>query len=102
MKKPIEEIKGLIEEANINAKNLYDDNWAAIHYAVHESYFEAVKLLLAAGALLEARTLSSRTPLHLACRRGDSPIIMLLVSKGASITATDRDMNTPLHYICEQ
>lgn len=90
------------DDVDANAKNIFDDGWTALHYAAHEGYFEAVKLLIESyNAIIDARTSFNKTPFHLACRRGFSDIIQFLMSKGANTSVVDRDGCTPLHYLCE-
>lgn len=64
-------------------------------------YTEVVRILLENGANIEAKTSMSRTPLHIACMRGNMPIVEILVENNANINTTDNDFNTPLHYVCE-
>lgn len=97
-------IKDLLkrEDIKVDAKNVFDDGWTALHYAVHEGYFEVVKLLIEQYfAQVDARTTFNKTPFHFACRRGNVDIIKYLIEKGASTSVVDRDGCTPLHYLCE-
>jgi ankyrin repeat protein len=32
-------------DVKVDAKNVFDDGWTALHYAVHEGSYEIVKLL---------------------------------------------------------
>lgn len=107
-KQPIEEIQNLLEcsdedgEIDIDAKNVFEDGWTCLHYAVHESYFPLIKLLIEDfQAEVDTRTIYNKTPFHFACRRGDDQIIKYLLSKGANPSVVDRDGCTPLHYLCE-
>jgi Ankyrin repeats (many copies) len=51
-KQPIDEIQSLLEcseedgEIDIDAKNVFEDGWTCLHYAVHESYFPLIKILI--------------------------------------------------------
>ena len=89
-----------------------------LHLAAFQGYLEIATLLLAAGANLEARDISERTPLHLAARSRCTPrhlaaqsgcgsfhiaawssitTTKLLLSHGADIAARDEQGHTPLH-----
>ena len=87
---------------DVDAKNVFDDGWTALHYAVHEGYLEAVKLLVEKyRAQIDTRSTQNKTPFHLACTLSSSPLILYLLSRGASPCVVDRDGSTPLHYLCE-
>ncbi|KAK5653624.1 hypothetical protein OQA88_8654 [Cercophora sp. LCS_1] len=60
----------------------------------------AARVLLRAGANLEALNDDGRTPLHLAARLGNG-IAQLLIESGASPNVSDREGNTPLHLAVE-
>jgi ankyrin repeat protein len=90
------------QDVNVNTKNIFDDSWTALHYAVHEGYLEVVKILIEQfNATIDARTAFNKTPFHFACRRGNPDVIRYLIEKGANTSVVDRDGCTPLHYLCE-
>ena len=47
--------------------------------------------------VLEAGDEKGNTPMHLACKGGDSNIVNLLTKKGAKTNATNRKKKTPVH-----
>jgi ankyrin repeat protein len=55
-----------------------------------------VRLLLEAGADLEARQTGDWTPLHAAAERGHSAVVELLLEQGADRTAESVSGKTPL------
>ena len=72
---------------------------------------EAVALLLAAGADIEARATylgwrqpngRDMTPLHVAAKRGNAAVFMALLEAGADPTALDIEGKTPLDHAREQ
>lgn len=65
---------------------------AALHYADAE----AVKLLIAAGAEVNARNESGRTPLLLAAAYGNAEAVKVLSAAGAEVNARDKDGETAL------
>ncbi|CDW89321.1 protein kinase domain containing protein [Stylonychia lemnae] len=89
-------------DVKVSQRNIFDDGWTALHYAVHEGNFQVVKLLIEQyKALIDARSSTNKTPFHLACIRGDEFIIRYLLDHSASPHVVDRDGCTPLHYLCE-
>jgi cytohesin len=55
---------------------------------------EVAKVLLKAGAKVDARTISGSTPLHLA---GTAEVAKVLLKAGAKVNARDQNGWTPLH-----
>ena len=53
------------------------------------------------GAIIDARTKNFRTPLHIACLRGNFVVIQTLLIAGADADAKDIDGNTPAHFCSE-
>ncbi len=90
------------KDVDVEAKNVFDDGWTALHYAVHEGMLEVVKLLVEDfSALIDPRTSTNKTPFHLACIRGEEHLIKYLIENGANTQVVDRDGCSPLHYLCE-
>jgi ankyrin repeat protein len=56
------------------------------------------RLLLDAGADLEAKNDSGATALHVAAKSGNSEFAALLIARGAQVNARDKWHNTPLQY----
>ena len=97
-------IKDLLKkrDVDVNAKNIFDDSWTALHYAVHEGLMEVVKILVEEyKAPIDPRSSTNKTPFHLACIRGEEPLLDYLLAHGANPSVVDRDGCTPLHYLCE-
>ena len=55
--------------------------------------------MLAQKAAIDLITTSLRTPLHIACNRGNLKIIQILVEAHANINAQDKDGSTPTHIL---
>jgi ankyrin repeat protein len=60
----------------------------------------AARVLLRAGADVEAKNAKGRTPLQMACRFGHQRLIEELLSRGAQPTAQDNDGWAALHQAC--
>ncbi len=69
-----------------------------VHHLVETAQLHELKKLLAENpsAVNKAERNTLKTPLHLACERGNIQMIDLLISMGANPTARDAHMLTPL------
>ena len=66
------------------------------------SKFNALTLLIDAGAYVNAKDNADRTPLHYAAKRGDYPGAKALLDAGADTAATDKNGRTPADYAAAQ
>ena len=84
--------------------NLSDDNGEApIHIAAGNGNERIVRLLLAAGADVNAAKLvSGHTALHIAAEAGHLKILRILVDAGADVNAELSGGETPLHLAAEK
>lgn len=70
------------------------------HYAARNGHCGVCRLLLEAGASVDAQTRSGEvTPLHRASYSGHINIVSLLIQHGASVCHSDTDGKTPLHKV---
>jgi ankyrin repeat protein len=61
-----------------------------------------VKLLVEEyKASVDPRSVTNKTPFHLACIRGEEQMIRYLLDQKCNTAVVDRDGCTPLHYLCE-
>jgi ankyrin repeat protein len=74
----------------------------ALHDAAGLGNIEAVKVLLASGADVNAINNDGETPLHIAAYSGMPDIAKLLLDAGADINAKTKEGKTPLDYLNEQ
>ena len=71
----------------------------ALHLAAERRYFNIAKMLLEAGADIEANSKYGRTALHLAAYSNDAALTKYLLDAGANIQARGKHEESPLH-IC--
>lgn len=64
----------------------------------NEGDIEAVRLLLEAGAAIEAKKEALMGPLHVAALAGHADVLLVLFQAKADIQAEDQDKKTPLHH----
>ena len=69
----------------------------ALHRACHQGYTECVRMLIEAGAAVEATDDASWTPLHFACSKHRVDCAKLLLEAGANPDAANSRGNTPMH-----
>ncbi len=69
-----------------------------LHMAVQYEDFEAIKQLIAKGAVLNEQNLDGRTPLHYA-KQAD--VVLYLLEQGASPDISDKWGKTLLHYAAQ-
>jgi ankyrin repeat protein len=95
-------VRTLIKQgADVNAAQ--GDGMTALHWAADHGDVEQTRMLIYAGARLEAATRNGNyTPLHLAARSGKASVVKALVDAGANVKATTTSGGaTPLHFAAE-
>lgn len=83
--------------ADIEAYN-HQQGRTILTHAIHLQLIETVRMLLGAGAEIEAREENTLTMLILATVVGEFKIVKMLLEKGADINAQDKKGNTALMY----
>ena len=85
----------LQQKADVNAAQ--GDGATALHWAASNEDLEMVKLLLAAGANVNAATRDGGiTPLFMACTSGNAAIVEALLNAGASANSVKSNGTTAL------
>ena len=74
----------------------------AIYVACEFDHYDAVKMLLNAGAPVDAARDDGATPLYLACRDGKLDIVSLLLERGADVNRVDGNQMNALWVACHQ
>ena len=94
----IEAVRALIADgADVNAA--HGDGMTGLHWAALNGNGEMARLLIDAGATLEAATrLGAHTPLHVAAKEGHGAVVEILVAAGADPAAATETGATPLHF----
>ncbi len=92
----------LRQGADVNAPQ--GDGMTALHWAARYDEVDQARMLIVAGARLEASTRNGNyTPLHLASRAGSARVVKLLLESGANANAaTTTGGSTPLHLAAAQ
>jgi ankyrin repeat protein len=67
-----------------------------LHTAAAKGFADMVKVLLDAGANVEAEGMGKARPLHIAARRNEAAIVGLLLAHGAKVDPRDSEGMTPL------
>ncbi len=87
----------LAEGADVNAAR--GDGMTGLHWAALNGNAEIARLLIGAGAALEAGTrLGAHRPLHVAARAGHGEVVETLVDAGADVAALTETGAVPLHF----
>ncbi len=100
--KPIPDVIKLLVE---NGGNVYlNDNrekWTALHFAARAGHVEIAKILLDAGALIDARDIFGNTPLMRAISafRNRDQMIRFLIQHGADRNASNDSGISPMSLI---
>ncbi len=87
----------LADGADVNAPR--GDGMTGLHWAALNGNAEIARLLIGAGADLDAATrIGAHTPLHVAGREGSGEIVAVLADAGANVAAVTGTGATPLHF----
>ena len=81
-------------EVDLNHQEI--NNCTTLYCAVQEKHADMVQVLIDAGADIEIKTDSGRSPLHVASIEGALATVKMLVKAGADVRATDAKGNTCL------
>lgn len=87
----------LAEGADVNAPR--GDGMTGLHWSALNGSPEIARMLIGAGADLEAATrIGAHTALHVAGREGNGEIVAILAEAGADVEAVTETGATPLHF----
>ena len=87
----------LADGADVNTPR--GDGMTGLHWAALNGNAEIARLLIGAGADLEAVTrIGAHTPLHVAGREGSGEIVAVLSEAGANVAAVTETGAMPLHF----
>ena len=92
---------GLIDGADVNAVAF--DGWTALHLAAFFGHVDAARILVEAGADIQAISANSlrNTPLHAAVAGKHADVALFLLEHGADPHAVDAGGYTPLRMAAE-
>ena len=103
MHRDLPHLRSLLKQgADVNAAQ--GDGMTALHWAATHGDVDEVRMLIAAGARLDATTRNgSYSPLQLAARAGNAPVVKALLDAGANVNAaTSSGGATALHFAAAQ
>ena len=87
----------LVAGADVNAP--HGDGMTGLHWGALNGNAEMARLLIDAGATLEATTrLGAHTPLHVAAKEGHGEVVAILAEAGADVAAATETGAMPLHF----
>ena len=87
----------LAEGADVDAPR--GDGMTGLHWAALNGNAEIARMLVGAGADLEAATrIGAHTALHVAGREGSGEVVAILAEAGANVGAVTETGATPLHF----
>ncbi len=99
-KQPVDHIAALLElGCDVNAADNCD--WIPLHNAAISNHPDAIKLLIAHGAIPDANNTQGCTPLHLAAEFGRTASIAMLLANQATVDEIDGDGKTALQIASE-
>ena len=98
MRDDVEAVRTLLADgADVNAA--HGDGMTGLHWAALNGNAEIARLLIGAGAALEAGTrLGGHTPLHVAARAGHGEVVEVLAGAGGDAAALTETGAAPLHF----
>jgi ankyrin repeat protein len=76
--------------------------WTSLHFEARAGHKEAVKLLLAKGANVNARERNGFMLLQVAATKGYKDVVELLLANKAEVNAKNNAGMTPLHWAAEK
>ena len=85
-----------LPEVELNHRDV--DNHTALYLGVHNKHTDVVRVLIDAGADLDARNNDESSPLHHACQSEALDIVKILVRAGAEVNATEDEYYTCFDY----
>jgi ankyrin repeat protein len=98
----VDGVKALLEhnpklEIKVHSEGFADDSFTPLMAAAWLGHTQIVRLLLEAGADINARTSSNETPLHIAMHKEKT--MKVLLEYNSNIDLTDDSQNTPLNLL---
>ena len=84
-----------VNEDSVNVNCQRTSGWTPLMTASHHGCLPVVRFLIGKKALINEQNNDLSTPLHFACRRGDTSTALILMEHGADRSIRDREGKTP-------
>lgn len=88
----------LVNDLNLSTNSTNRAGMAPLHFAAFAKSARTASILLNCGAFVDPRDDAGRTPLMVACQKGDNAMCSVLLDRGASVRTIDRNGETALHH----
>ncbi|OQS03113.1 serine/threonine-protein kinase TNNI3K-like [Thraustotheca clavata] len=89
----------IASRADVNFKN--ECGRTPLHFAAQKGHVSLVKILIDAGAAIDATDENKSTPLHFAVFYCSPDVVSLLIQARADVCKTDKAGKTPIDIACE-
>ncbi len=93
LKQRIESERSFVQ--TVSAKIFPDQDWTLLHLAAYRDQKDFVRLLIEAGAEVNANDKDGNSPLHIAAVCGQTNIVQLLLKAGAAANVTNKKGQIP-------
>lgn len=93
LKQRIESERNFVQ--TVSAKIFPDQDWTLLHLAAYRDQKDSVRLLIEAGAEVNANDKDGNSPLHIAALCGQTKIVQLLLKAGAAANVTNKKSQIP-------
>lgn len=88
----------LVNDLNLSTNSTNRAGMSPLHFAAFAKSTRTASFLLNCGAFVDPRDDAGRTPLMVACQKGDNAMCAVLLDRGASVRKIDKNGESALHH----